>query len=236
MKRSNLTGLVATVAMAAALGGCSPGAQPGALISVTASAEAQTTPDIATINAGVESRGSTAKAAQEAQATRMAAVVAALKAQGVNDKDIQTSQIGLNPIVDYSETGQQRITGYSSVNTVTITVRDLDKVSSIIDAIVADGGNRIDGIAFSMDDAEKAEAEAHAEAIRKARARAEGYAAGAGLKVHRLVSIVEPGGSSMPPMPMDGMAFKAVAESTATPIMPGQVTTGAAVTVVFELR
>lgn len=235
MKRSNLKGLVAAAALAAALGGCAPSTQPGALISVTASAQAQTTPDIATINAGVESRGPTAKAAQEAQATRMAAVVAALKAQGVDDKDIQTSQIGLNPIVDYSETGQQRITGYSSVNTVTITVRDLDNVSSIIDAIVADGGNRIDGIAFSIDDAEDAEAEAHAEAIRKARTRAEGYAAGAGMKVHRLVSIVEPGGSAAPVYPE--MAMRAMsAEATATPIMPGQVTTGAAVTVVFELR
>lgn len=235
MKRSNITGLVATVALAAALGGCSPAPQQGALISVTASAQAQSTPDIATINAGVESRGATAKAAQAAQATRMTAVVAALKAQRVDDKDIQTSQVGLNPIVDYSETGQQRITGYSSVNTVTITVRDLEKVSAIIDAIVADGGNRIDGIAFSMDDAGKAEAEAHAEAIRKARTRAQGYAAGAGMKVHRLVSIVEPGGTAGPVYPE--MAMRSMsAEAVATPIMPGQVTTGAAVTVVFELR
>lgn len=220
----------------ALLAACSPDARPGALISVTAQAQAKTTPDLATINLGVQSRGATAKAAQDAQAAKMTAIIATLEAQGVDDDDIQTSQVGLNPITVWNERGESRVTGYESVNTVAVQVRDLTKVSTIIDAIVADGSNRIDGIAFSMDDAEKAEADAHAEAVRKARARAEGYAAGAGLKVHRLVSIVEPGGSSMPPMPMDGMAMRAVAEATATPIMPGQVSTGAAVTVVFELR
>ncbi|MCU0881384.1 MAG: SIMPL domain-containing protein [Hyphomonadaceae bacterium] len=228
--------LAAAATLAFTLAACAPSGQPGALISVTAQAEAKTTPDLATINVGVESRGATAKAAQDAQASKMTAIIATLEAQGVDEDDIQTSQIGLNPITEWNERGQSRITGYQSVNTVAVKVRDLSKVSTIIDAIVADGSNRIDGIAFSMDDAEKAEAEAHAEAVRKARARAEGYAQGAGLKVHRLVSIVEQGGSAMPPMPMDAMVTRALPTESATPIMPGQVSTGAAVTVVFELR
>jgi uncharacterized protein len=236
-----MTRLIATIAvsfLALSAAACAPASQQGALISVTAQAEAKTTPDVATINVGVESRGATAKAAQDAQAAKMTAIIATLKAQGVDEKDIQTSQVGLNPISEWNErTQQSRITGYQSVNTVAVKVRDLSKVSTIIDAIVADGSNRIDGIGFSMDDAEAAQAEAHGEAVRKARARAEGYAKGAGMKVHRLVSIVEPGGSPMGPMPMMTAARDAVAEAAAaTPIMPGQVTTGAAVTVVFELR
>jgi uncharacterized protein len=228
---------VLALTSAAMLAACAPQASRSAYISVTATAEARTTPDIAMINAGVQSRGATAKAAQDAQATRMAAVIEVIKAQGVDEKDIQTSQIGLNPVIDYSADGRQRVLGYDSINTVTIKVRDTSKVSALVDGIVADGGNRIDGISFAMDDAADAEADAHAEAVRKARARAEGYAAGAGLKVHRLVSITEPGGTPFNPGPMPVMARDAVSmEAAATPILPGQVTTGAAVTVVFELR
>jgi uncharacterized protein len=232
-----VSAFLALAALAAGLGACVAEPVRGPLVTVTASAEARTVPDLATVNTGVVSRGATARAAQDAQAQRMTAVMTAVKALGVADADVQTSQIGLSPLVDWSD-GRQRITGYESTNMVSIRVKDMARISDVVDAVVADGGNRLDGIAFSMDDSASAEQSAYADAVRKARQRADAYAAGAGLKVHRVISISEGTGSGPVPvgMPMAEQRVAMDAAAASTPVSAGQISTGATVTAVFELR
>lgn len=232
-----------TMSALAALGLSACGREPvtGAVLTVSARAEAQTAPDLATITTGVQSRGATAKAAQGAQAAKMAAIVETVGKAGVKPEDVQTSQLNLQPMQTWSEKTGPRITGYESVNTITIKVRDLEKVPEILDAIVTDGGNRIDGVAFSIEDPAKAEAAAYANAVAKARARADAYAAGAGMTVHRVLSITE----GFAPASGYGDALYAVETAAAPPVLqrkvappvaPGQMTTDGTITAVFELR
>lgn len=163
------------------------------VVAIVATGEAKTRPDVAEITGGIESRAPTAKEALATQATKMTAIVAAVAASGVKADDVETAQISLNPVTDWTPRGGQRIRAYSATNIVVIKVRDLAKVGAVLDAIVADGGNRVDSVVFKLESEDAAEASARADAMRKAQARAEAYAKASGLKVGRIISIREDG-------------------------------------------
>ena len=162
-------------------------------------------------------------------------MVAAIKAAGIAERDIQTSGVNLNPQYKYGENQPPTITGYQAQNNVNITVRDIGKLGKILDALVATGANQINGPTFDIDEAKKAVAydEARRAAVEKAQARAEMYASTLGLKVRRIVSISE-GGSFAPPRPMM-MAMGRSKEAFDTPIAPGENTLQVNIDVVFEL-
>jgi uncharacterized protein YggE len=210
------------------------------LLTVHASATTRTAPDLAIVTLGVSARGDTAQAAQAAQATRMSAVMAAAQAAGVEERDVQTVGFSLEPQYAYPRGGSPRVTGYVSRNTVSIRLRDLSRVSGLIDATVAQGANELQGIQFTFEDAEASRDAARAEAVQRARARAEAYAQAAGKRVAAMLSITEPGGAV--PMPMDGRgriygAPVAVEQAAAgNQIRPGELDAESSVTVVFELR
>jgi uncharacterized protein len=210
------------------------------LLTVHASSTTRATPDLAIVTLGVSARGGTAQAAQEAQSTRMNAVLAAARAAGVEEQDVQTVGFSLDPIHVYPRNAPARITGYESRNTVSIRVRDLARVSRLIDATVAEGANELQGIAFTFQNEEGSRDAARAEALETARTRAQAYAETAGMRVVRVLSITEPGAAG-PPYPMDGRAFGRVAAAmeqaaNVSPIRPGELDAQSAVTVVFELR
>ena len=207
----------------------------GTLLSVSANAEARRTPDIANVSTGVVTRAPDANGAMRANAEQMAKVVAAIKAAGVAERDIQTSGVNLNPDYRYAENQPPVITGYQASNTVNITVRDISRLGKLLDALVATGANQINGPTFDVDDKDGAYDEARRSAITKAQARAEMYAKALGQRVRRIVSISEGGGFGMPqPMPMMAMA-KAERMQADTPIAPGENVLGVNLDVVFEL-
>lgn len=207
----------------------------GTLLSVSANAEARRTPDIANVSTGVVTRAPDANGAMRANAEQMAKVVAAIKAAGVAERDIQTSGVNLNPDYRYAENQPPVITGYQASNTVNITVRDISRLGKLLDALVATGANQINGPTFDVDDKDGAYDEARRSAIAKAQARAEMYAKALGQRVRRIVSISEGGGFGMPqPMPMMAMA-KAERMQADTPIAPGENVLGVNLDVVFEL-
>ena len=210
-------------------------ATDGTLLSVSAQAEAKRVPDIATLSTGVVTQAADANAAMRANAEQMSKVVAAIKAAGIADRDVQTSGVSLNPQYKYAENQPPTITGYQANNTVSITVRDIAKLGKILDALVATGANQVNGPSFDIDDAKKDAAydEARRAAVEKAQGRAEMYAKTLGMKVRRIVSISEGGGFAPPrPMPMMAMARK---EMMDTPIAPGESTLSVSLDVVFEL-
>lgn len=219
-------------------------AQGSTLLTVSADGRSTRAPDLALFSAGVTTQGKTAGEALAANSTDMARVIAALKKAGIADKDIQTSNLNLNPI--YSQPRQlpdgsysnepPRIVGYQVNNTVSVRQRKLADFGKVIDTLVSSGANQVSGPSFMLDQPDAALDEARSAAMTKARARAELYARAAGLRVARIVSISEAGGYA-PPMPV---MYKTAMDAASPvppppPIAPGEVENAISVTVQFEL-
>ena len=207
----------------------------GALLTVNAQGRTKIAPDIATINIGVVTQGSTADAAVAANTAKMNAVIAAIKRNGVADRDIQTSNLSVNPQYQYGQNEPPKVTGYEANNTVTVKVRNLANVGKVVDSVVGVGSNQINGISFGLDDDTKAMDAARADAVKIARARAQIYATAAGLSINRIVSISEGGGAQPPIYPMPVAMARAEMKS-APPVAPGELEITSDVTITFLLK
>ena len=210
----------------------------GTRLDISATGEVTRVPDLAIISAGVQTLKPTATAAIEENATKMERVRAALKRAGIEDKDIQTSSINLNPEYQYDQNRPPRLTGYRASNTVNIKFRDLKRTGAILDALVAEGSNQINGPSLTIDKPEAALDEARTKAIANGRARAELYARALGMRVVRLLSVSESGGYSVPPpMPYAAEASMVMAQRSAkTEIDPGTQQLQVNVSMSFEVQ
>ncbi len=207
----------------------------GTLLSVSASADAKRVPDVATISTGVVTQATDANAAMRANAVQMDKVMKAIRAAGIAERDIQTSGISLNPQYKYAENTPPTITGYQANNTVSVKVRDLSKLGKVLDTLVEQGANQVNGPSFEVDKPDEAYDEARLGALKKAKARAQTYADALDLKVRRIVSISE-GGASMPrPMPMVRAMASDAMMNKETSVSPGETTLSVDLEVVFEL-
>lgn len=208
----------------------------GTLLTVSAEGKVEGRPDMATINLGVTTEGQSAAAALAENARRMTALTAALRRTGVAERDIQTSNVSVNPQQQYRENEPPLITGYQANNTVTAKVRNIENTGRVIDAAVGAGGNNVNGVYFSYQDPDAQMDRARRAAIENARHRADLYADALGMRVVRVVAVSESGGMQ-PPWPMPMMArMEAAQDAVATPVSPGQIETSINVNVTFELR
>ena len=208
----------------------------GSRLDLTATGEVTRVPDLAIISAGVVTRSTTATGAIQQAATRMARVREALRQAGIADKDIQTSNISLNPEYTYVNNQPPRLNGYTASNQVSVRFRDITNAGSILDALVKEGANQINGPNLTIDKPESALDEARAKAIANGRARAALYARALGMQVVRLLSVSESGGYAVPPpMPMVMMAQERGAAAD-TKIDPGTQQLQVTVSMSFELR
>ena len=230
--------LIAALALAAAAPslaetGPTPPAVQGTRLDVVAEGEVSRAPDLVTIGAGVVTQAETAGEAMAQNARRMTATVAALRGAGVADRDIQTSSISLNPQYRYGENVPPVITGYQVSNQVSVRFRDIGRAGAILDTLVGQGANQINGPTFTLDKPDAALDEARGRAVMLARARAELYARAAGLQVKRIVSISETGGGTGPierPMIMSMRA-----KQVDMPVEAGEQKMSVTVSVSFEL-
>jgi len=203
-------------------------------INLSAYGEVRQRPDQATISLGVTTEAPTAAEAMRLNAVKMNQVIAALKKGGIADRDIQTSGLSLNPQYVYVENQAPRLSGYQASNTVTVVVRDLNRLGQAVDATVNAGATNVGGISFGLQDASAAEDAARLEAAKALQARAELYARAMGYRVARLVTFSEGGGySAPPPMPVYAMARMDKAEST--PVEAGELKVRIDVSATFEL-
>ena len=212
------------------------------LLTVSADGKSERAPDLALFNAGVTTQGKTAAEALGANSAAMTRVIAALKRAGIADRDIQTSNLNINPV--YAEprrlpdgSTEQRahtIVGYQVNNSVSVRQRQLGDYGKVIDTLVTAGANQVNGPSFMLDKPDAALDAARTEAMGKARARADLYARAAGLKVVRIVSISEGGGYS-PPMPVMYRMAAQDSVGAAAPVAAGEVSLNVNVTVQFEL-
>lgn len=205
-------------------------------LNLSAYGETRVEPDMATITLGVMTDGKTAAEAMQANATRMAAVMASLRKAGLAAKDIQTSNLNLSPQYKYQENQPPLLVGYQASNTVTITVHDLKRLGPAVDASVSAGTNQVHGISFGLDDATAAENAARAAAVKALQAKADLYARATGHRVLRLVSLSEGGGYvAPPPMPMEAFAVRAQAKDAGTSVSGGELRVRIDIGAVYEL-
>ncbi|RYG17237.1 MAG: SIMPL domain-containing protein [Caulobacteraceae bacterium] len=204
-------------------------------LNLSAQGEVRVAPDMATITLGVQTEAPTAAAAMQQNASQMAAVIAALKRQGIAERDIQTSTINLNAQYQYIENNPPKLTGYRATNNVTIRVNEIARLGGALDAVVNAGANQIQGIGFALKDPKAAEDEARRKAVQALRAKADLYAQALGVRVDRLVNLSESGGyTPQPPMPMMAMArFKEAGDST--PVSGGELSVRVDVSAVYQL-
>lgn len=207
----------------------------GTRLDIVATGESLRTPDIVVINAGIVTEAATASEALRANNRQMNGVFRALQSAGFADRDIQTASISLSPRYDYSNRNDRRLLGYTASNQLTIRFREIEQAGTVIDMLVSQGVNQINGPSFQVDSPEEALDEARRDAITTARARAELYAAAAGMRVVRIVSISE-AGASRPPVVMQRMASAAMDMAESVPVAPGEQRLTANVSVTFELQ
>lgn len=205
----------------------------GTLLSVSAEAHTTRIPDIATLSTGVVTQAVDANTALRQNSEQMAKVVAAIKAAGIAERDVQTTGISINPQYRYAENQPPAITGYQASNTLNLKVRDIAKLGKVLDTLVSVGANQVNGPNFEIDKPDEAYDEARVAAIRKAQARADLYAKTLGLRVRRVVSISEGGGNQPGPVPT--MLRMQAADVSDTPVSAGETALSATVNVVFEL-
>ncbi len=218
-----------------------PGAATGApatdtpaahTITVSATGKITIVPDVARVNLGVTVSKTTVKAARQAGAKAMTDILAAIKALGVADADIQTTNLSLYP--QYGNSSTPRVVGYQISQQIQVTVRDLDKAGDVVDAAMANGATDVNGISFEIADPVKAQNDARAAAVSAARTSAQAMAAAGNVSLGTVVSITD----GTPPSPIYygyGAAKGAAVPDAATPIQPGTQDLSAMVTVVFEI-
>ena len=177
------------------LAACSPGAAPAASdslrsMSVSGTGRVTIVPDMATINIGVRSEADAVSEALEGNSAQANAIADVLQGMGVAEEDIQTANFNVYPSERYDPmTGQVEGRYFVVENTVTVTVRELSELGSILSAVVEAGANNIYGINFSVEDREAAVAEARQLAIADAQAKAQAIAEDADVRLGDLVNI-----------------------------------------------
>ena len=183
--------------------------------SLAAHGETNVAPDMATITLGVQTDDMTAAGALRANGAKMNQVMAALRKAGLADRDIQTSNLNVNPQYVYEQNQPPKFNGYQVTNQVTVTVRDLSRVGQAVDATVGAGANTVSGISFGLQNPQVAEDAARMDAVKALQAKADLYAKATGYRIVRLVNLGEGGGyTPAPPMPMYAMAKRESADST----------------------
>ena len=218
--------------------GSTPAAQT-AQLTVTGSGAVYVAPDVAYINVGVHSEGDTVAEALSANNTDAQNIKDTLIAAGVAESDIQTSSFYLYPLSEYDYAGEVSRTYYSVENTVYVTVRSLDDLSDILDAVAASGANNIYGIDFNVLDKVEAKSSARQLAIDSAMAKAQEMADATGVELGEIISI----SSSSYDSPANyygygigGGGADYAALDSSVPVTSGQIQVGAQVTMTFAIK
>lgn len=223
------------------IGGAPPppdGNRPVPQITVSGDGKVSAVPDIGMLSFGVQTgRMPSAKGAMSKLAKDMNAVIAAVKAAGVAEKDIVTQQLSLTPAYDWNN-GQQLPRGFEASQMLSVKVRDLDAIGDVLSKATDAGANAAGGVQFTIDDPEKLQAEARAMAITEAKAHADVLARQLGVRLKRIAGFVENGGGYSPVPMMYGMAdAKAMdVRSEALTIPSGEQDVHSNVTITYEIE
>ncbi len=215
------------------LGACSLAADASAAgdrsITVNGTGIVTTVPNEASFTFGVSVTASTARAALTANARRMTVVIAAIKKQGIVDRDIQTAEISLTPNTNDNGT---KVIDFTAANSVSVTTKAIAKSGGIVDAAVAAGANTVSGPTLTRSGVLTLERRALAAAIADARARAVAIAAASHVRLGAVQTVTE---QSSAPITFSPTAKSSALAAPSTPVEPGTVQTEEDVTVTFAI-
>lgn len=209
------------------------------LITVSGRGEVSVAPDMATVRIGVQTQADLAADALDQASAATSAVLAQLDLQGVLAEDIQSGAIQLNPRYSNRDLdGQREVAGYQAVNSITVAVRDLDDLGSVLAAAVGEGANRLDGVSFGLSNPTEAQDEARRRAVRDGLRLGDLYADAAGLSRGAVMSISEGGAVAYSPMRAGPMMMEMAASAPQfdVPVAAGLIDLSASVTMVFEIE
>ena len=199
-------------------------------ISVTGTGTIEAAPDMATLQIGVTTQADTAAAALTANSAATEAVIARLTAAGIAPRDMQSSNLYLSPNFTGYDSSTPSISGYVASNMLTVRVRKLDTIGSVMDAAVADGANTLNGLTFGLADPEPTFNEARKEAVADARAKAELLAEAAGVKLGPVLYISD-SGAMTDPAPM----YRDAESASPVPVVGGELGLIANIAVTYEI-
>ena len=204
---------------------------------ITVSGEGKVTaaPDVAMLTLGVNTLAPTVAEARDRAATALDGMIASMRNNGIDEKDIQTQQLSIYPEYDYRNE-QQTLRGFRVTNTVLAKVRNIDNTSKVVDDAVTAGGDNttIESIAFTIDEPEELQSQAREAAVRDARAKAETLASAAGIGLGDPITISEGGG--VQPVYYDRAELAADQQAGApTPIEPGELDVVITVSVTWDI-
>ncbi|MBY6218679.1 SIMPL domain-containing protein [Qipengyuania aquimaris] len=180
------------------------------LLSISASGQAESRPDRAQFNAGIETFSRSATAASEANAEKIEEIVAALRELGIAEDDIQTQNVSVQRVRWGDRKGQ-----YQASNVFEVTMDDPDNAGAAISAVTEAGANVLSGPSLTMSDPEEVLNTAYADAYAAARGRADAYAAAAGMEISRVLYIRDAGGQQGRSWVRGAQAMDEMAESVA---------------------
>lgn len=202
-------------------------------ISISAKGTVTAVPDMALIRAGVVTEAASAAEALRANSVSMRKVLDGLRGARVAEKDIQTSQLNVQPRYDRPKDGSApHITGYQVTNQVVVVVRDLGSLGALVDKVVSLGANRFDGIQFEVSGFEKKKDEARREAMSNAIRMAKLYAEAGGTSLGPVLQITE--GVRSPSGPV--VYGRARAAAMEAPVAPGELELEVEVHVTWSLK
>jgi uncharacterized protein YggE len=206
---------------------------PQKTISVSSEGTVKVKPDMAYINVGVQTENKSSKVAQQENTTEMSKVMKVLKELKIADIDIKTSQFTIYPIETYSEKdNRSNITGYRVINKLEVTIRDISKVGSIIDAVTTNGANTVSNIRFTVSDPDKYYLQALQNATVRGKAKADTLAKQFGIKIGSPSQINETSGSYNPPITYSAME-SVKSQAQVTNISSGELEIRASVGLVY---
>ena len=239
----NKTLIFSFVLLAAlALTACGPAAATSGgtqrTLNVAGTGQISLTPDIAYIYVGVHTENPSASDAMAENNAQTQKVIDALKAAGVEEKDIRTTNFSIWPMDKYDPatnlpTGQKV---YSVDNNVNVTVRDLAKLGDMLDTLVKAGANTINSISFDLADKTEAIKQARAEAVKNGKVQAQELATDAGLTLGEITSISFYEGSTSPIVDGYGKGGGGSDAALAVPIQPGQMTLTVTVNLTYAIK
>ena len=207
------------------------------VISVQGQAKVSAAPDIAVLNFGVQTgRQQTAQKAMGILSSKMNAVAQGVKGLGIEEKDISTQNLWLNPSYDYKD-GRRIETGYEANQNLQVKVRDLSQLSAVLDSVVSEGANQVGGVSFTIDDPEELKDQGRTEAIADAQEKAVALAATLGKELGKMKGYYEGGTDESMPMPTMRMEAMGIGGGGGGPPIPsGEQEMIVSVTLMYELR
>ncbi|HEY0072437.1 MAG TPA: SIMPL domain-containing protein [Chloroflexia bacterium] len=205
-------------------------------ISVRGSGVVSAKPDMANLQVGVSIQDPSLETAQSEAAGKMEALVQQLMAAGIDEKDINTTQYNVEPVMDYRDGQSPTVTGFRVTNVVEVKIRDLSKASKLIDDLVKSGANTIYGLSFGFSDPSALMKQAREAAVKDAREKAEQLAGLNGVALGAVL-VVDDGGANVPPPAIEAKVANMAAQDAALPpINPGQQEVRVEVSVVYGIK